>query len=40
MKAFEDPTSRSKNAAAAFWMGMALELLKESQGKFNSLFNK
>lgn len=40
MKAFEDPTSRPKNAAAAFWMGMALELLKESQGKFNSLFNK
>lgn len=40
MEAFEDPSSRSKNAAAAFWMTTALELLKQSQEKFYSLLKK
>lgn len=40
VKAFEDPSSRSKTAAAAFWMAQALELQKESKEKFASLFKE
>ena len=37
---FEDPSSRSKSAAAAFWMVQAVELLKESHKRFTPIFSK